>query len=128
MNNELSEKILICIIDKFEIYFTSTVDDNFDFDYMGKKDNMALQEQLKKNDLVLFCTRVTAEYNGNVYGDANLVLFCARVTANYAEFYTRYKDGYLKRMIDTSLYIAKQNMEVVVKTFATQPNQVNNNE
>ena len=125
MTNELTEKILICTMGNFEIYFTPIVDDAFDFDYMEPKDSKLIQEQLTNDELVLFCARVTVEYEGNVYGDDYLG---GCLYNNYAEFYTKYKDEYLKQMIDTALYTAKQNAEGIIKTFATQPNQVNNNE
>ena len=109
----------------FEIYFTAIVDDAFNFDYMDQKDSKLIREQLTNDELVLFCARVTVEYAGNVYG-AEYLWGC--LYNNYAEFYTKYKDEHLKQMIDTALYTAKQNVEGIIKTFATQPNQVNNNE
>ena len=113
-------KTLICKVDGFDIYFEpleeyATIDKEWSDDEEMREDTIA---KLESGEWVMFCAHVTAEKNGNVFGDDYLGM-CIYTT--YEEFYTKYKDDYFADMKDTALTEAKKEMQQLINEYYNKP-------
>lgn len=88
-----------------------SIEDSFSFGETGAKHNIPyLKRKVKEGKAVWFCAEIRVSRLTGIVGGANLG---GCYYNSYEEFYTKYKDDYLKDLIDEAIQDARINEEGV---------------